>query len=274
MSHKEIRITPPKKISLGLDEIWDHRELLYTFAWRDIKIRYKNAALGILWVILQPIGLMLLLGWIFKNIWTIDTRPDDYNTYIFSGIILWSIFQSTTSRVSESLSQQSQILKKSYFPRYIIPASVLLVTIIEFIICLPVLAIIMASSDVRLSFSNILLLPISLFPISLFALGFAALFGALTVKFRDFVYIIPFVTQLMFFGSNIIYPKELISNDMLGGILAANPINASLDLFRYSIGISSIDINQVLIGSASSICWLMAGTIYFRKTETFFADLL
>ena len=126
-------IQPPKGFSLGLKELWQYRELFYFFTWRDIKVKYKQTYLGILWALLQPLGMMALFTLLFSKTWKIDTGTTAYPIFVLSGLILWNLFSSSVSHAGESMIQNANIIRKIYFPRLIIPGSSVLVALFDFL---------------------------------------------------------------------------------------------------------------------------------------------
>lgn len=126
-------IKPPGRFSTGFREIWQYRELFYFFTWRDIKVKYKQTSLGILWAILQPLGMMLLFTLLFSKTLKFDTSPLPYPVFVLSGLIIWNLFQSSVSHAGESMIQHAGIIKKIYFPRLIIPGAAVLVALFDFL---------------------------------------------------------------------------------------------------------------------------------------------
>src|SRR5687768_774118 len=133
MGNYVTNIRPPSGFSLGLKELWHYRELFYFFTWRDIKVKYKQTYLGILWAILQPVGMMLIFSFLFSKTWKIETGPVDYPVFVLAGLILWNLFNGSVSQASESMLRHSGIINKIYFPRLVIPASSVLVAFFDFL---------------------------------------------------------------------------------------------------------------------------------------------
>ncbi|HKO80838.1 MAG TPA: ABC transporter permease, partial [Chitinophagaceae bacterium] len=196
----EIKIKPAAPLSLGLSEIWRSRELLYFFVWRDVKVKYKQTYLGILWAILQPLLLMLIFYFIFSR--TLDIKVGmHYPTYAFSGLILWGLFSSGITNSSESLLSNAPIIRKIYFPRILIPLASLLTALVDFLFAFVILFILLIVFQQPIGWTALFFFPLAIVISFLSSFGIGSLLGALNVKYRDFRYLLPFSMQLLFFGS-------------------------------------------------------------------------
>lgn len=273
MSHFIHRIKPPGGFSLDLKELWQYRELFYSFTWRDIKVKYKQTYLGIFWALLQPLGLMLIFTLLFTKSWKIDTSPVTYPIFVLSGLILWNLFHSSVSQAGESMIQHAAIIKKIYFPRLIIPGSAVLVAFFDFIIGLIIFIVFCAIYKQSLHWQAILFFPAGILLVLIAGFGAGTFLAALNVKYRDFRYTIPFLLQFLFFASQVIYPLKQVQQSWLKYVMALNPVNAAIELFRAPVNGNLIDTEIILIGSTVTIVLLVAGIYYFRKTEAYFADL-
>ena len=266
-------IKPPSGISLGFKELWQYRELFYFFTWRDIKVKYKQTSLGVLWALLQPLGMMLIFTFIFSRTLKIDTGTIPYPVFVLSGLILWGLFNSSVSHAAESMIQNANIIKKIYFPRLIIPCSAILVSLFDFLMALIIFAGIAIWYKQPVSLDAILYFPAGILLTLLAAFGLGTFFAALNIKFRDFRYVVPFMLQVLFFSSQIIYPLQSINPDYLKYILAINPLNGAIELFRAPLTEFAPDMNVILISTATSLLLATIGLFYFRKTENYFADI-
>lgn len=267
------KIKPPSGFSLGLAELWQHRELFYFFTWRDIKVKYKQTTLGVLWALLQPLGLMLIFTLLFKNNWKIDTAPVSYPIFILSGIILWNLFHSSVSHAGESMIQNASIIRKIYFPRLIIPGSAVLVALFDFMMGLFIFIVFCFVYKQPVSWQAIIYFPAGIMLTLIAGMGAGTFLAALNIKYRDFRYTIPFMLQFIFFATQVIYPLQHIQQSWLRYILMLNPMNAAIELFRAPLNGGIINTELVLAGTAISFLLFIAGIYYFRKTEAFFADL-
>jgi len=267
------QIHPPKGFSLGLKELWQYRELFYFFTWRDIKVKYKQTVLGILWAILQPLALMAIFTFLFSKTWPIDTGSIRYPIFVLSGLIIWNLFSNAVSHAGESMIHHAAIIKKIYFPRLIIPGSSVLTAFFDFIMGLLVFICFCIIYKQGSHVSGAIFFLAGIVIILLAAFGAGTFLAALNVKYRDFRYTVPVLLQLLFFSSQVIYPLHSIGQPWLRNLLSLNPVNAALELFRAPLSGAQPDNNIVLIGLASTITILMAGIYFFRKTEAYFADI-
>jgi lipopolysaccharide transport system permease protein len=268
------RIQAPSGFSLGLKELWQYRELFYFFTWRDIKVKYKQTYLGILWALLQPLGMMVIFTFLFSKTWPINTAPVQYPIFVLSGLILWNLFNSAVSHAAESMIQNANIINKIYFPRLIIPGSSVLVALFDFLMGLAIFIVLCIVYKQPVHISATWFFPAGIIIIIIAAFGTGTFLAALNVKYRDFRYTIPFMLQVLFFASQIIYPLQSIQQSWLKYMLAVNPVNTAIELFRAPLSGNGIDTTVVSIGLVSTFLLLLTGIYYFRKTETHFADLV
>ncbi len=267
------RIQPPSGFSMGMKELWQYRELFYFFTWRDIKVKYKQTYLGIFWALLQPLGLMLIFTLIFSRTWKIDTGPVEYPIFVLSGLILWNLFNASVSHAGESMIQHAGIIKKIYFPRLIIPGSSILVALFDFMMGLAIFLIFCLFNKQPVHWSAIIYFPLGILIVILAAFGTGTFLAALNVKYRDFRYTIPFMLQFLFFATQVIYPLQSVHESWAKYLLALNPVNAAIELFRIPLNGLQADNNIILIGSGFTLLIVAVGLFYFRKTEAYFADL-
>ncbi len=266
-------IKPPSGISLGFKELWQYRELFYFFTWRDIKVKYKQTSLGVLWALLQPLGLMLIFTFIFSRTLKMETGTIPYPVFVLSGLILWGLFNSSVSHAAESMIQNSNIIKKIYFPRLIIPCSAILVALFDFLMALLIFIILCIWYKQPVGWNAVLFFPAGILLTLFSAFGLGTFLAALNIKYRDFRYVVPFMLQVLFFSSQVIYPLQSISPDYLKYLLAINPLNGAIELFRAPLTGFAPDMNVILISTATSLILATIGLFYFRKTEKYFADI-
>jgi lipopolysaccharide transport system permease protein len=273
MEQPQTHIQPPGRFSTGIREIWQYRELFYFFTWRDIKVKYKQTSLGILWALLQPLGMMLLFTLLFSKTWKVDTSPLPYPVFVLSGLILWNLFQSSVSHAGESMIQHAGIIKKIYFPRLIIPGSAVLVALFDFIMGLLIFLVFCLVYKQAFYWYTLPFFLAGILFMLLAAFGTGTFLAALNVKYRDFRYTIPFFLQVLFFTSQIIYPVHGVTQPVLKYVLAFNPVNAALELFRCGLTGQSPDSLILGLGGSTTLIIFIAGLYYFRKTEAYFADI-
>ncbi|MGL4596489.1 MAG: ABC transporter permease [Bacteroidia bacterium] len=268
----EYDIKPQRKLSLGLQELNRHRELLYFFTWRDIKIKYKQTLLGFAWAIVQPLLLMSVFVLFFRS--GLQKNLDiPYTVFAFSGLMLWTIFSSGLSNAGNSMVNNANIIKKIYFPRLIIPISSILVAFFDFLMTIPVFIGLLAWEGVMPRVEALYAIPLGILLTLFGTFGPGCLLAALNVKFRDVRYLIPFFIQLLLFVSPVIYPAAWVQHSWLKHLLALNPMNGALQVFRSAFSATPIDVTDLCISIASSVFFLLLGILYFRKTEAYFADL-
>lgn len=258
---------------MGLKELWQHRELFYFFTWRDIKVKYKQTYLGVLWALLQPLGLMLIFVLIFRNSLKFETGWLPYPIFVLSGLILWSLFQSSVSHAGESMIQNAAIIRKIYFPRLIIPGSAVLVALFDFLMGFFIFIVFCFIYHQPVNSKALLYFPAGIMLTLIAGFGAGTFLAALNIKYRDFRYTIPFVLQFLFFATQVLYPLQQVQQSWLRYVLSVNPVNAAVELFRAPLTGAIINTDVVLIGTGTAIFVLLIGIYYFRKTEAFFADL-
>ena len=270
----EYEIKPAKGLQFNIKELWDFRELIYFFTLRDVKIKYKQTVLGALWAVLQPFLLMVIFTVFFAAHLDIKSYNLPYPVFVFSGLLLWNVFATGISNAGNSMIVNSNIIKKIYFPRLIIPISGILGTLVDF--CMTLLMFVIVLFYYYPSFSMlyvIAFLPLALFITLMTTFGFGSLLAALNVKYRDFRYIIPFMIQILLFLTPVIYPATIVKNELLRNILNLNPISGAIEILRGAIvGVSP---SLPLVGQCLLISFILfaVGLSYFRKTEYYFADI-
>jgi lipopolysaccharide transport system permease protein len=273
MHKTETIIQPPSKISLGIKELLQYRELFYFFTWRDIKVKYKQTFLGILWAVLQPLGMMLLFTFIFSKTLKMNSGTVAYPVFVLSGLILWNLFNTSVSHAAESIIVNAGIIKKIYFPRLIIPCSAVLTALFDFIMAFIIFIGISIYHKQPLHWSAIYYFPAGIILVLTAAFGLGTFLSALNIKYRDFRYLIPFLMQVLFFASQVIYPLQVIKSPLLKYVLSVNPVNGAIELFRAALTETAPDITVIAVSTAAAIIFCIAGIYYFRKTESHFADI-
>lgn len=253
-------------------ELWRYRELFYFFAWRDIKIKYKQTLLGFLWAILQPLLMMIVFTLFFGRVLNVPSQNLPYPVFVFSGLLLWNMFSTGLTNSSNSMVNNSTIIKKIYFPRLIIPASSILVVLFDFLMAFVLFVPILIFYKQPLSWSALWCWPLALMISVVATFGPGCWLAALNVKYRDFRYVIPFLIQILFFLTPIIYPVSMLKNPLLQYILVLSPMYAAVELFRLPLTGADVNSAFLLVSLSASTFFLLAGVLYFKKTEDFFAD--
>jgi lipopolysaccharide transport system permease protein len=270
----EYEIKPPSKTRIGLAELWEYRELFYFFTWRDIKVKYKQTVLGFFWAILQPFLMMVIFSVLLGERLYDPASKVPYPVFIFSGLLLWNIFSSGITAAGNSMVTNSNIIKKIYFPRLIIPISSVLVSLFDFMMAFFVFIGILLYYETPVDLMTFtLMLPLSLLITCVGTFGIGSWLAALNIKYRDFRYIIPFMIQALLFVTPVIYSFTIIRHEWLKYVLAVNPMHSAIELFRHGIVQEPIDSTLLLISITSTLIFFVVGLYYFRKTENYFADI-
>lgn len=279
LAKKEIQIIEPStKFSLGWKELWTYRELFYYFSWRDVKVKYKQTVLGILWAVIQPVIMMLIFMVFFSKALSISTDGIPAPIFYFSGLLIWNIFNTGVTSAGNSVISNAEILKKIYFPRIILPASGVIVSLFDYAIAFILFVCLLVyynlvGIEVNYLFyfcSILIALPLTI----LTTIGLGLLIASMTVKYRDFKYVIPFLLQILFFLSPVIYPTSIVSHPTWKYVLSINPIASAIELSRYPFVNRDIEWELIGISAASAILCLILGVYNFRRTEKFIADLV
>ncbi|MBX2901199.1 MAG: ABC transporter permease [Cyclobacteriaceae bacterium] len=258
---------------LDLKETWRYRELFYFFTWRDIKIKYKQTVLGFLWAILQPLLMMAIFTFFFGRTLKIPSQEVPYPVYVFSGLLIWNIFSVGLTNAANSMVNNALIIKKIYFPRLIIPVSSILVALFDFVMAFILLIALFIYYQQPIQWTAVWYWPLALVVASLGTLGLGAWLAALNVKYRDFRYVIPFLVQVLFFLTPVLYPVSMLPHPLLKYVVACSPMYAAIELFRFPItGVAPVA-DLLAISLASGFILLIGGVLYFKFTEDFFADL-
>ncbi len=261
----------------SLVEGWRHRELLWFLALRDIKVRYKQTVLGVAWAVLQPLATMVVFTVVFRRMMNLDTGAVPYPVFSFAGLLPWILFQSALSQSSNSLVGQRHLLSKVYFPRLLVPLAPVLSGLIDFGISMMVLAGLMVWYGIRPGW-GLVILPVFVALTVISALAVGLWFAALSVRYRDFRHVVPFLSRLWLFLSPVAYPSEKLAEQLparLRWLCDLNPMTGVLDGFRWALlGGSGPLPGSILVSTGAVLVVLVTGLFYFRKVERTMADLL
>jgi lipopolysaccharide transport system permease protein len=257
-----------------LQELWKYRELFYFLAWRDVKVRYKQTAFGVLWAIIQPVFMVLIFTYIFGRFVSLpldDGIPKPI--FFFSGLLPWLYFAQTLNQVGNSLTSNVNLVKKVYFPRVILPGAIAMAGIVDLSIGSAVLGLLLLYHGVTLTWS-LLLWPLLTIPLATLALGMGMFLAALNVKYRDVKHAIPFMIQIGLFATPVIWPPRIIPKDFIY-LLPLNPMSGLVEAFRFSVNPSRpMHWEGVGISLVITVAVFLGGLVYFRKAERTFADVV
>jgi len=271
----DITVIEPRKgwMPVNLGELWKFRELLYFLAWRDVKVKYKQTALGVIWAVLQPLLAMLVFSVLFGRFAHMPSDGIPYPIFVYIGILPWNYFASVLGQSTNSLVAGSNLITKIYFPRLIIPASSAIAAMIDLFFGAVFLAAMMVYYGVGIS-AGILLVPILVAITLMNAIGFGIWFSALNVRYRDIQYVIPFLIQIWMFATPVIYPSSLVGG-RYGRILMLNPMGGVIEAFRPAL-LGHAPVPWAALGTSSLVGLLVfaGGVAYFRRVERYFADII
>jgi lipopolysaccharide transport system permease protein len=251
-------------------DVWRHRELLFFLAWRDILVRYKQTVIGVSWVVLRPLLFMVILTVVFGRIARLPSDDVPYAVLVFSGLLPWFFFSNALSDCSNSLVTNSHLLSKVYFPRLIVPTGTILVGAVDFVISFVVLLLLMVWYGLAPSW-QLSLLPLLGVWVGVLSLGLGLWFSALTVRYRDFRHIVPFMLQLGVYASPVAYSTNIIP-EKWAPLYYLNPIAGLVDAFRWSIIGTQPSVYGILCALTITVSLLASGLAYFRSEEARFAD--
>jgi lipopolysaccharide transport system permease protein len=268
----ELTIRPYSMVSLAdLRDIWRYRELLWTLTTRDIRVRYKQAAFGILWAAIQPLAQMLIFTVLFSRLAGIRAdAPVPYAAFTLSGAVLWTLFSTGLAQASNSLVENERVISKVYFPRIIIPVSSVLVAGMDFLIGLSLLLIVLPFFGVSFH-SSIVLAPIFAVLAALCALSIGVWTSAINIQFRDVRYALPFFLQLLIYVTPVFYPSSLVP-ERYRFLLLLNPMAAVIEGFRAALFGLPLPWARLGISFVAALVVALAGFLYFRRMEQTFAD--
>lgn len=265
--------------ALQLRALWEYRELLYFLVWRDVKVRYKQTALGVLWVVLQPVLSTLVFTVIFGILLSVPSNGLPYPIFAYAGLLPWQYFASSLTRTSTNLVDNANLITKVYFPRLTIPLSGVLSSLVDFAVGLIMLGVLMLLYRVPLT-PAVLLLPLFLLLAMVTALGFGLWLSALNVRYRDIKQLIPFIVQLWMYLTPVIWPVTIIP-ERFRPLLALNPMTGVVSGFRWALlgdasAVTGMQAPAALFAVSVLIAVgaLISGLFFFRSTERTFADII
>lgn len=267
-------IKPKKTFSLSdIKEIWQYRELLYFFTWRDFKVRYKQTAIGALWALFQPFITMVVFSLFFGKLAKMPSDGIPYPIFVYTGLLFWQFFSQALAETSTSLISNASIITKVYFPRLILPISGVMTKFVDFFIASLILVGMMIYYNYTPSIAGLLIIPLLLLITFMAATGGGLLLASINVKYRDVRYVLPFFIQMLLFVTPVIYPTSIAGK--YSWILAINPMTGVIKAARASLlGNAPINWELLLISFIAVSVLLIAGIIFFKKTERYFADIV
>lgn len=260
-------------VAVDLGELWKFRDLLFALAGRDVKLRYKQTALGVIWVVLQPLLTAGIMSFVFGTIAHISTNGIPYFIFAYVGNMAWSLFSTTLSKVAGSLVGNAPLISKVFFPRLILPLSSLPSALVDFSISLGMLAVLMAGYGI-VPGVGLLLLPVWIFLLLLSATGIGLFCTSLMVSYRDVGYVLPVALQILLYATPIVYPLSLVPAKLRIWV-DLNPLSSILEAIRWSVfSRGTLDPAHLLYAAVVSVAVLLFGVFSFKRMEQKFADVI
>jgi lipopolysaccharide transport system permease protein len=270
-----VAVIRPKK-TFSLDDFWEilrYRELLYFFVWRDLKVRYKQTAVGVAWAIFQPFVAMVVFSVFFGGLAHMPSDGVPYPIFVYTGLLFWNFFSSALGDVSGSLISNQAIVTKVYFPRLVLPLAVIATDLVDFFVASTILIGLMFYYGFHPQLSSILVIPLLLIITYFAAFGGGLFLAAINVKYRDVRYILPYFLQMLLFLTPVIYPSSIAGK--YAWILSINPMTGVIKAARAAV-LGTEPINWLLLGlsSIAVVVLLVIGVVMFKKMERYFADII
>ena len=275
MYHTHNIVIKPKKIFSfsELKEIWEYRELLYFFTWRDLKVRYKQTSIGVLWVIFQPFITMVIFTVFFGKLLNIPSDGVPYPIFVYTGLLFWQFFSGALSDTSNVLIINQSIITKIYFPRLILPLSAVATKFIDFSIAAIILVGMMIYYGYTPHLVGLFIIPLLLIITFMASFGLGLFLASINVKYRDVRYALPFFIQILMFVTPVIYSASIAGK--YSWILAFNPMMGVIQSARAAL-LGTAVLNWTLVGLSllATLILMIIGIYTFKKTERYFADII
>lgn len=262
-----------KRFKLDLKELWQSKELFYFLAWRDMKTRYAQAAIGAGWAIIQPLLTTIIFTIVFSYWAKVPSDGLPYPIFAYAAILPWTLFARSLERSTLSVVSEGALIKKIYFPRLIIPIVSTFINLVDFVVGFAILIIMMLWYQVWPTWA-IITLPLFVCMAVATSLSVSIWLSAINVKYRDVASVVPLLTQLWMFSSPVLYPSSIVP-ERLQAVYALNPMAGVIEGFRWALlGKQSPNWHMVLISMCVVGIFLMAGVIFFKQVERAFADII
>ncbi len=260
--------------AVSLKELWDYREVIFFLAWRDIKVQYKQTIFGFAWAVFQPLMAMVIFSVIFGRVAKIPSDGIPYPIFNYAALVPWYFFANSITKASNSLVGGGNILKQIYFPRLAMPLSAVLANCLDFGLAFVVLLVMMAYFGV-VPTANVIWLPALLLLALCTALGVSFILTAMNVQFRDVRHAMTFLVQAWMFATPVVYPSSMIEDPFWLAMYSLNPMVGVIEGFRWALlGTDTAPDMSILISVAVTACLLVIGTLYFKRMERTFADVV
>ncbi|KKR45387.1 MAG: phosphate ABC transporter permease [Candidatus Zambryskibacteria bacterium RIFCSPLOWO2_02_39_10] len=271
---KETVIRPKKTFSLeDVREVWRYKELLYFFVWRDLKVRYKQTSIGVLWALIQPFVTMVVFSIFFGGLAKMPSDGVPYPIFVYVGLLFWNFFSSALGDTSNTLLANQSIITKVYFPRLILPIASVATKLIDFSIGTIMLVILMFYYGYIPHLGGLFILPLLLLITFMTSVGLGLFLCSINIKYRDVRYALPFLMQIMLYVTPVIYPASIAGK--YSWILAINPMMGVIQNARAAVlGTTPINWLLISISLVGTLVLMIFGIYFFKKTERYFADIV
>lgn len=266
-------IRPPRRwVPVDLAELWQYRELLFFFVWRDVKIRYKQTGLGVAWAVIQPLVTMLIFSVIFGGFAKLPSEGIPYPLFTLAALLPWQLFSEGMTRSTTSMVTNANIMTKVYFPRLLMPISGILSPLVDFLVAMVILVLMMAWYGF-VPTANVIFLPAFVMLALATSLGVGLWLSALNVQYRDFQYTVPFLIQIWLYASPVVYATSLVPEQyrLLYGL---NPMAGVIEGFRWALLGTDPPTGVIGLAVVVVLVLLIGGAFYFKRMEQYFADIV
>jgi len=272
--HEHVTVIEPSRgwRALDLKELWAYRELLWVLTERDIKVRYKQTVLGAAWAVIQPLMLMVVFSIFFGKLAKMPSDGIPYPIFAYCALLPWTFFANALSSSANSVVGSANLISKVYFPRLIVPLASIGSWLVDFMIASLILLALMVYYDVGWT-ANLLAVPLLLLGVVVAALGAGTLLSALTVAYRDFRYVIPFLLQFWMFATPVVYPASIVPSRWQW-VLELNPMTGLIEGFRSAFLGRPFDGIAIGVSIGVSLAMLLVAVAYFERVERRFADIV
>lgn len=269
-----VRLQPSKGwVPVKLNELWEYRELLFFMIWRDVKVRYKQTVMGMSWAVIQPFFTMVIFSLFFGRLAQVPSDGIPYPIFSYAALVPWGFFANGITSSSNSLLVSSNLVKKVYFPRLVLPIAAVVGGVVDFVIAFSVLLLMMFYFGIVPTI-NIIWVPVFLLLALVTSLGVGLWFSAMNVQFRDIRYAVPFLVQVWLFATPIAYPSSLL-DEPWKTLYGLNPMAGVVEGFRWALlGTDTAPGPMIIVSAVVAVLLLISGLFYFRRMEKSFADLI
>jgi lipopolysaccharide transport system permease protein len=258
---------------VDLRELWRYRELIYFLAWRDVKVRYKQTALGVAWAVLQPALATVVFTLFLGRLARLSSDGIPYPLFVYTALVPWMYFANAVTNASSSLVKNTELISRVYFPRLVIPLAAVLGGLVDLAISFALLIPFFVAYKVMPT-ERMLLVPVFIFFVVITALAVSIWFATLDVQYRDVRYALPFLVQIWLFATPIVYPATLVA-DRFRWLYGLNPMSGVVEGLRWSlVGHAPPPVPLISVSAAMVMAILVSGVFYFRRAERSFADVI